>query len=359
MTKKKILIPILAIIIFYNIGYADVNYIKNVEASSSIKGYPAKYAIDGKVDTTWACKNIEHQWIKMNFKKKVKLYGIYIASGYLKNKRAYKNNNRLKIIKILHNNQEIVLDDFKEYSLSLEDYVKLHVDDYKMQFMGEGFEEYECIKKAYKNHLKYIDKKVSSLFYPVIFKNPIKCNNIKVIICDTYVSDKYNEICISEIYPIIEDGKYSNPNLNELRDIGFIFEKLQDNDKGILLSGSDTTKNDYSDKYSDIKGMEYFVKRKSTLQKVDLDKLSINKNQPVRYVIDSKHKYLVLWNGKSKYLENGISHFPILFFKKINNNWKFLAVEDMYLYTIYDIMPHFRNKLSEDLLSVFKRMEDY
>ena len=367
MMKKEILISMLSIIIFYNIGYADVDFIRNIEASSSIKGYPAKYAIDNNVNTTWACKNKKHQWIKINFRKTVQLYGIYIASGYLKNERVYKNNNRLKKIKILHNNQEIMLDNFEDYNISLEDYVRFHIDGYSQSLMQDAVvagsvAEYEDVKEKHKNYLKYItDNTTPSFFYPVIFKNPIKCDSIKILICDTYIGDRYNEICISEIYPIIKNEKYSNPNLDELRDIGFIFEKLQNNDKSILLSNGSTIKNiQRSYKGNAEKGVEDCIEIKGELKEVDLYKISIDKAQPVRYMIDSKHKHLILWNGKSgSPYDGGVSDFPMLFLKKINNNWKILAVSDVSLYTIHDIMPHFRNEMLETLMSVFREIEPY
>ena len=179
------------------------------------------------------------------------------------------------------------------------------------------------------------------------------CTSLSIFITDIFEGDKYNEICISEIFPIIQNNEYTNPRLTELRDIGQLFEKIANNPYDVISSNNKTLDKITIWSADSIPGKGYVLTSK-------IPHIGLTNLTTIHYIHARERGHLIVWNGNSEYKENGASKFPFLFFQKKDNNFELIAKTVEYLGTIYEIMPNYINldiDLDHYIFSVYDELK--
>jgi len=174
--------------------FANYDLVDNFSSSSEHSKYPASNLFDQNKNTTYVpLKIVNNNWIKINFKENVVLFGAALLNGFTKNNESYANNNiatKIKVnlefnigektdslVKIINLNRKLLSNDFNFYFTDIQDVL-----------IGEFYGDVEGDN---------------------ISDNMSSAKSLKIEILETDKGMKYDDTCISEfmLYGIIDKNR--------------------------------------------------------------------------------------------------------------------------------------------------------
>ncbi|MBD0400292.1 discoidin domain-containing protein [Flammeovirga sp. EKP202] len=168
--------------------HLNKSVVKNINVSSTLKGYPKENLIDLDDKTAWV-EGVngmgKGEWIEFEFNEKVFINGIGILNGYYKNGTVYNQNNRIKSLEL-----SIKVEDIEENYLTNDTTV---IELQPQCYYDDHF--YENVQIIY-------DFGELGLIYNSVDEMVEKSNStlkVKIKILETYSGEKYDDTCISEV----------------------------------------------------------------------------------------------------------------------------------------------------------------
>lgn len=272
-------------------------------------------------------KNI---FIDISLDENKKLLGFYISAGCLADSTSFKKYNKIKSFWLTNGLYDTGIITLPNFLPTFEQFVNSHYAEYEHQFIEPKNNKYEY-QAAIEWHKHFIRNNMLSMekmLVPVILKNPVNLNNVRLFPIDCYERGHPEYLKLSEFSPIYDKSDNIEPNL--IRDIANLFMKMRNEDTSIFPSGTDS-----------IVKFDYLTNNSLSIN--ELKEYCPAGDFIPRCILDEQNEYLVVWNGYEEYKENGASEYQFLVFRKFEDNWKLLGIGSTLLSKIFEVMPDFIN----------------
>ena len=186
-----------------NLKSANLDW--NVSANGSLKGYPAENAMDGDIKTAW-CITANTATIKVVMRTDAnkggycRIEGLAVMNGYNKSELIYKANRRIKDGTIYYSGVE----DYPEKGTPFNYFQKFSFIDMLNKNNWSPYTNIRYFVHSISNeNFRKLQAKIAEISGSD--KSPDSGSEyvIKLDINDVFQGDKYEDLCVSEIYPVI------------------------------------------------------------------------------------------------------------------------------------------------------------